>query len=116
MLWNIDLPRASDRRSANGSQGSDKRDAPSSTAGKIVLKLSSTRITSAASFATSVPLLPIDTPMSAIFSAGASFTVRQNRKTINKNHTKVEIVLKKILNPHRPSQLQWHPAPEKPRR
>jgi len=47
---------------------------PSSTAGKIVLKLSSTRITSAASLATSVPLLPIDTPMSAILSAGASLT------------------------------------------
>lgn len=51
------------------------RSAPSSTAGKMVVKLSSTRIMSAASFATSVPLLPIETPMSAIFSAGASFTI-----------------------------------------
>jgi hypothetical protein len=47
---------------------------PSSTAGKIVLKLSSTKIISAASLATSVPLLPIEIPMSAIFNAGASFT------------------------------------------
>ena len=54
MLWKIDLP--------------------SSTAGRIVLKLSSTRIMSAASLATSVPDLPIETPMSAIFRAGASFT------------------------------------------
>ena len=49
---------------------------PSSTAGKMVLKLSSTKIMSAASLATSVPLLPIETPMSAIFNAGASFTAR----------------------------------------
>lgn len=51
---------------------------PSSTAGRRVAKLSSTRITSAASLATSVPPLPIDTPMSAIRNAGASFTLTQN--------------------------------------
>ncbi len=54
----------------------ERRGVPSSTAGRMVVKLSSTRIMSAASFATSVPLLPIETPMSAIFSAGASFTVK----------------------------------------
>ena len=40
----------------------------------MVAKLSSVRITSEASFATSVPTIPIETPMSACFSAGASFT------------------------------------------
>jgi hypothetical protein len=48
--------------------------APSSTADKIVAKFSSTRITSVASCATSVPLLPNDTPICAILSAGASLT------------------------------------------
>ena len=47
---------------------------PSSTAETIVAKLSSVRITSAASFATSVPTIPIAHPISACFSAGASFT------------------------------------------
>lgn len=47
---------------------------PSSTAGNSVAKLSSTRMRSAASFATSVPPRPIETPMSAILSAGASLT------------------------------------------
>lgn len=70
ILWKIDLPME---------QCQDKSRIkplclPSSTAGRIVLKLSSTRIMSAASFATSVPLLPIDTPISAIFRAGASLT------------------------------------------
>ena len=37
-------------------------------------KLSSVRMMSAASLATSVPAMPMATPMSAFFSAGASFT------------------------------------------
>ena len=44
--------------------------APLATAATIVAKLSSARIMSAASFATSVPVMPIATPMSAAFSAG----------------------------------------------
>ena len=40
----------------------------------MVLKLSSVRIMSDASFATSVPAMPIATPISACCSAGASFT------------------------------------------
>ena len=47
---------------------------PSSTAARIVRKSSSASTMSAASFATSVPLRPIATPMSAALSAGASFT------------------------------------------
>ncbi len=47
---------------------------PSSTAWTIDAKLSSIRIMSAASLATSVPTIPIATPMSAFFRAGASFT------------------------------------------
>jgi hypothetical protein len=47
---------------------------PSRTAETIVAKLSSARIMFAASFATSVPAIPIATPMSAALRAGASFT------------------------------------------
>lgn len=47
---------------------------PSSMAFKMVEKSSSVNIMSAASFATSVPFLPIAIPMSAFFSAGASLT------------------------------------------
>ena len=47
---------------------------PSSTADTTVAKLSSVKITSAASFATSVPTTPIAQPISAIFNDGASFT------------------------------------------
>ena len=47
---------------------------PSSTAATIVAKLSSASTMSAASFDTSVPVMPIATPMSAVLSAGASFT------------------------------------------
>ena len=47
---------------------------PSRIAATIVAKLSSARIMSAASFVTSVPVMPIATPMSADFSAGASLT------------------------------------------
>ena len=36
--------------------------------------MSSASTMSAASFDTSVPVMPIATPMSAVFSAGASFT------------------------------------------
>src|SRR6266702_5573535 len=61
--------------------GDDAYDVPSSMAGRMVPKLSSTRMTSAASFATSVPLLPIDTPISAILSAGASLTTARARNT-----------------------------------
>ena len=47
---------------------------PSSTAATIVAKLSSASTMSAASFDTSVPVMPMAMPMSAFFSAGASFT------------------------------------------
>ena len=47
---------------------------PSSTAATIVAKLSSARTMSAASLLTSVPVIPIATPMSANLSAGASLT------------------------------------------
>ena len=47
---------------------------PFATALMIVAKLSSDRIMSAASLDTSVPVIPIATPMSAFFNAGASFT------------------------------------------
>ena len=40
----------------------------------MVVKRSSKRIMSAASFATSVPVMPMATPMSAALRAGASFT------------------------------------------
>ncbi len=51
-----------------------KIDRPSSIAATIVAKSSSARTMSDASFETSVPAMPIATPMSAVFSAGASFT------------------------------------------
>ena len=47
---------------------------PSSTAETIVAKLSSSSTMSAASLATSVPVIPMATPMSAFFRAGASLT------------------------------------------
>ena len=47
---------------------------PFSTALIIVAKLSSVKTIAAASFDTSLPVIPIATPMSACFSAGASFT------------------------------------------
>ena len=47
---------------------------PSSTAFTIVAKLSSTKIIFAVSFATSVPVIPIEIPISAFLIAGASFT------------------------------------------
>ncbi len=50
------------------------RPRPSSTALTIVEKSSSVRIITAASLETSVPVIPIATPMSAFLSAGASFT------------------------------------------
>ena len=40
----------------------------------IVAKLSSVKIIAAASFATSVPVIPIAQPISALFNAGASLT------------------------------------------
>ena len=47
---------------------------PSSTAATMVAKLSSASTMSAACFETSVPVMPIATPMSAVLSAGASLT------------------------------------------
>ena len=47
---------------------------PSSTAATIEAKLSSASTMSAASLETSVPVMPIATPMSAVFRAGASLT------------------------------------------
>ena len=47
---------------------------PSRMALTMVAKLSSARIMSAASLATSVPATPMATPMSAALSAGASLT------------------------------------------
>ncbi len=47
---------------------------PSSTAATMVAKLSSASTMSAASFDTSVPAMPIATPISAFLSAGASLT------------------------------------------
>ena len=44
------------------------------TAFTIVAKLSSVKIIEAASFETSVPVIPIAIPISALFNAGASFT------------------------------------------
>ena len=51
-----------------------KMERPSSTAATMVAKLSSVRIISAASLLTSVPVIPMATPMSACLSAGASLT------------------------------------------
>ena len=47
---------------------------PSSIAWTIELKLSSVKTISAASLATSVPVMPMAMPMSAFFNAGASLT------------------------------------------
>ena len=55
---------------------------PFATALMIVAKLSSDRIMSAASLDTSVPVIPIATPMSAFFNAGASFTPSPVMETI----------------------------------
>jgi len=49
-------------------------DLPSYTAFTMVLKLSSANIITEASFATSVPAIPIAIPICAYFNAGASFT------------------------------------------
>ena len=47
---------------------------PLATALMMVAKLSSARIMEAASLETSVPVIPMATPISAFFNAGASFT------------------------------------------
>ena len=52
----------------------EKIDRPSSTAATMEAKLSSASTMSAACFETSVPVIPIATPMSAILRAGASLT------------------------------------------
>jgi len=56
---------------------------PSSTARTIELKLSSVRTIVAASFETSVPLMPIAIPMSARLRAGASLTPSPVTATIS---------------------------------
>jgi hypothetical protein len=56
---------------------------PCSTATTMVLKSSSVMIMSAVSLATSVPLIPIATPISAFFRAGASFTPSPVMATIS---------------------------------
>jgi hypothetical protein len=56
---------------------------PSSTAATMVAKLSSSSTISAASLETSVPVIPIATPMSAFFSAGASLTPSPVMATIS---------------------------------
>ena len=55
---------------------------PFATALMIVAKLSSARIMAAASLETSVPVIPMATPISAFFSAGASFTPSPVMETI----------------------------------
>ena len=67
--------RCSTRAGSAGTCGCRRRSrGPRGRRARIVAKLSSARIMSAASFETSVPLMPIATPMSACLSAGASFT------------------------------------------
>ena len=56
---------------------------PFATALIIVAKLSSVRIMDAASLETSVPMIPMATPMSAFFKAGASFTPSPVMATIS---------------------------------
>ncbi len=56
---------------------------PSSMAATMLAKLSSSRIRSAASLATSVPEMPMAMPMSAHFSAGASLTPSPVTATIS---------------------------------
>ena len=56
---------------------------PSSMAATMLAKLSSSRIRSAASLATSVPAMPMAMPMSAVFRAGASFTPSPVTATIS---------------------------------
>ena len=91
---------------------SDQNIAPSSTADSIVLKLSSTRMTSAASLDTSVPLFPIDTPISAIFRAGASLTVSRTELAIKMDV--LHDVSEGATHPHHPSLPQRRHAPERP--
>ncbi len=64
------------RPSGSGCSASGCRTArgPARRALTIVAKLSSVRIITAASLETSVPVMPIATPMSAVLRAGASFT------------------------------------------
>ena len=56
---------------------------PSSTAATMVAKLSSSKIISAASLETSVPVIPMATPISARLSAGASLTPSPVMATIS---------------------------------
>ena len=52
----------------------EKIERPSSTAATMVAKLSSASTMSAACLETSVPVMPMAMPISAVFSAGASLT------------------------------------------
>ncbi len=67
-------PMFDDSRKRRNRRMFSKIPRPSPMAATIVAKLSSARIMSAAPLATSVPVTPIATPMSAAFSAGASLT------------------------------------------
>ncbi len=60
-----------------------KMERPSSTAATMEAKSSSASTMSAAPFATSVPVMPIATPMSEAFKAGASFTPSPVMATIS---------------------------------
>ena len=66
---------------------------PSSMARTIDVKLSSTRIMLAASFETSVPLMPIAIPMSARLRAGASFTPSPVTATISPISLRASVIL-----------------------
>lgn len=66
---------------------------PSSIAERMVEKSSSVRIMSAASFATSVPSLPIETPMSAFFRAGASLTPSPVMATTSPRDCRARMIL-----------------------
>ena len=65
---------------------------PSLTALTIDAKLSSVKIISAASFATSVPVIPIAIPMFAFFKAGASLTPSPVTATISPNSWRRETI------------------------
>ena len=69
---------------------------PSETAVTIVAKLSSARTISATFFVTSVPVMPIPIPMSALFIDGASLTPSPVM-AVNKEATKPKIAATLIL-------------------
>ena len=63
---------------------------PLTTARTMVAKLSSARIMDAASLETSVPVMPMATPMSAFFSAGASLTPSPVMETMQPRRCQAE--------------------------